>query len=95
MKNVSTATAVAPTQNTAVATRKFSNEAMIGSGYQNDGSPFINLAFDRDITEEGAVALVRDLYRNNKRFSLQPVKNISAKAPARKYVLVVRAPMQG
>jgi hypothetical protein len=94
MKQVTTASATA-TARTVAPARKYQNEALFGSGWQNDGVRFINLTRDRNLTEAEFMAIMSSWYRGEKQISLQPVKNVSAKAPARKYVMVLRAPMQG
>ena len=75
---------------TARKSTKWVNEEMIGSGYQNDGSPFINITWDRDVDKAQVAAELA----KGKALSLQPIKNINPKFPARKYVLVLRAPQQ-
>lgn len=82
----------APAQATQAPRTTYVNEAMFGSGYQNDGSPFINIAFDRDMTEAQAIELVQSVFRSGRRISLQPVKQVSEHNPARKFVMVLRAP---
>lgn len=65
---------------------KLVNLAMIGSGWQRDSSPFVNITFDRNSDLDAVMNEVKA----GRRLSLQPLKKADTRFPDRKFVLVLR-----
>lgn len=86
--SVSTA---ASTQSQAIKP-KFATDALIGSGWQNEGTRFINITFDREVNLDALAAEIKA----GKKLSLIPRKSIMTTRdgrsyPACKFVLALRS----
>ena len=86
MLNLKTNANAPRTAVSGAARPKLVNLAMIGSGWQRDGSPFVNVTFDKTLDLDAFVTEVKA----GRKLSLQPLKKVDARFPDRKFVLVLR-----